>query len=349
MRILLHGRIYPDSFSRNIAVTLERMGHIVRSAEDSPIHRYQNRYWKALWGLLPRVLPAFERRGHRGLVQAAREFSPDLILLTYGGAPPEVVQELRRVSPAKIAVWYPDHLANLGRQYLLASDFDAWFFKDPYMARTFREKLGINACYLPEACNPLWHHRVELTPADRHKYECDLTTAANMYYYRARMLEVFKDYDLKIWGASYPSWLESPLRRHYPRIYVAEVEKAKAFRAAKIVLNTMYYGEIEGGNCRLFEIAGCGAFQVTDWKPALTELFEPEREIVTFRTRGELKEKVDYYLRHPEERTAIADRAYVRAHREHTYEIRLRKMLDILGLIGKERIASVAARGAENH
>jgi spore maturation protein CgeB len=97
----------------------------------------------------------------------------------------------------------------------------------------------------------------------------------------------------------------------------------------------MHYGEIEGVNCRLFEVAGCGAFQIADWKPALPDLFEPEHEIVTFHTRRELKEKVDYYLAHPEERQEIAGRAYARAHREHTYEVRLNAMFEILGLVRK--------------
>ena len=33
-----------------------------------------------------------------------------------------------------------------------------------------------------------------------------------------------------------------------------------------------------------------------------------------------------------EERREIADRAYARAHREHTYERRLRRVLEVLGL-----------------
>jgi spore maturation protein CgeB len=239
---------------------------------------------------------------------------------------------MRSISDAKIAVWYPDSLVNLHRQYLLASDYDAWFFKDPYMVDMFRAKLGINAHYLPEACNPLWHRRVELNEADRRKYTCDLTVACSMYYYRARMLEEFKDYDLNIWGKIYPRWLDSPLRSQHRDVYVGEVEKAKAFNGARIVLNTLHYAEIVGVNCRLFEAAGCGAFQIADWRPGLAELFEPEREIVTFHTREELKERVDYYLNRPEERSKIADRAYARAHREHTYEVRLKKMFEVLEL-----------------
>ena len=153
-----------------------------------------------------------------------------------------------------------------------------------------------------------------------------------LHYYRAEMLELFQGYDLKVWG-KVVALAASEIRNHYAHHYLAESEKAKALGAAKIVINTMHYSEIEGVNCTLFEAAGCGAFQIADWKPSLPELFEPEREIVTFRTRQELKDKVDYYLAHPLERQEIASRALARAHREHTYEVRIHKMLDDLGLV----------------
>lgn len=343
MKILLNSSIFPDSFGRNIAVSAEGMGHSVRVVESFSSNMYRGRYRQLARAALERAFPALAPRWARHLVHAAREFDPDLILLTYGLLSPATVDELRRVTQAKIVLWYPDALVNLGRQYPLVYDLDAWFFKDPYMARTFRDKLGINAHYLPEACNPVWHRPAELTAADLEKYGCDLATASNMYYYRARSLEMFKDYDLKIWGKNYPAWLSSPLREKCTHVYVGELEKSKALRAAKIVLNTMHYGEIEGVNCRLFEAAGCGAFQIADWKSALAELFEPEYEIVTFRTREELKRKVDYYLGRPAERQAIAGRACARAHREHTYELRLETIFQTVGLVPEPRVQSLRA------
>jgi spore maturation protein CgeB len=317
-------------WAKRIAETLKSMGHAVLPVEDTPKYRHMTMAWIRTWNIVEKSFPSLLRRHQRGVIRAIEAFQPNLVVITSGNYAPQIIHEMRRASEAKLVAWYPDHLANLGRQYLLAGDLDAWFFKGRYMVETFRAMLGLNAHYLPEACQPVWHRRVELSEADRRKYGCDLCTASNMYYYRARMLEIFDAYDLKIWGASYPGYLVSPLRAHYPGIYVAEGEKAKAFNAAKIVLNTMHYAEIESVNQRLFEATGCGAFVITDWNPALPELFEPEREVVTFGTRQELKEKVDYYLAHPKERQEIADRGYARAHRDHTLEKRLGRMLEIV-------------------
>lgn len=252
--------------------------------------------------------------------------------------PPQVVGKLREECGAKVAGWFTDPITNLHRQYLLASPFDALFLKEPFLVRTLKEKLGLNAHYLPEACNPQWHEHTVLTSAESATYGCDVAAVGTFHYYRARMLEEFEGYDLKIWGSNCPPWISSPIKDCYTHRYVAEEEKAKAYVSAKVLINTMFYGEIEGVNCTLFEAAGCGAFQIADWKPSLPELFEPEREVVTFRTRQELKAKVNYYLAHPAERREIADRAYARAHSEHTYARRLEKMLEILGLRAEHRL-----------
>ncbi len=331
MRILVVGPQFPDSFARNIAVTLTRMGCHVATVHGARGRHHGNWLANGFWNYAPRAFPELERRIYREVVQAARTARPALVLVTYGMMPPEIVCALKQACGGKVVCWYTDSTANLQRQYLVASPFDTVFVKEPSLALTLRDKLGRDAHYLPECCNPMWHHPVKLDDDDRTKYGCDLAAQGSLHYYRARMLEVFTDYDMKIWGRNCPPWLDSPVRKSYAHHFIAEDEKAKAFRAAKIILNTMHYSEIDGVNCTLFEAAGCGAFQIADWKPVLPDLFEPEHEIVTFRTRRELKEKVDYYLAHPEERRAIASRACARAHREHTYEVRLTRMLEILG------------------
>jgi spore maturation protein CgeB len=332
MKILVVGPQFPDSFARNIVVTLERMGHLVTVAEGAGTRHHGSRLANAGWSYLAKALPQLERRVFREIVRKTAAARADLVLVTYGGMPPEEVSELKSVSGAKVVCWYTDPVTNLYRHYLLAADFDFVFLKEPFLVRVARDKLGLNAFYLPECCNPVWHRPIELTGDDRKTYGCDLAAQGTLHYYRARMLEPFADYDLKIWGRNCPTWLDSPVKNCYPHRFVAEGEKARAFQSAKIVVNTLQCAEIEGVNCTLFEAAGCGAFQIADWKPALPELFEPEREIVTFRTRRELKEKVDYYLAHGEERREIAARACARAHCDHTYQKRLEKMFEVVGL-----------------
>jgi spore maturation protein CgeB len=153
-----------------------------------------------------------------------------------------------------------------------------------------------------------------------------------MYYYRAKILEpLVAKYNVKLWGPSMPLWLNSPVKKAYQGRSVTELEKSKAFNAGKIVLNTTQ-GAVSGVNQRFFEIAGCGGFQIfenNDTK-AVDELLTIGKEVIVFDTVKDLMEKVDYYLRHPEERKKIADAAYERAHREHTFQKRLETMLEVI-------------------
>jgi spore maturation protein CgeB len=327
MKIMVFGRQLPDSFAKNISVTLQQMGHEVRAMDDQ-FGLLNPRLHQAA-ALLLQVVTSLNDRHQLRFVTAAVAWQPDLIINAYANLPPKIVEKIKRETDAVVVSWFPDAQSNLGRQYLLKAPYDALFFKDPYIVN-FCKKLEKPAFYLPECCNPLWHKPVTLTTKERDYYACDLTTAGNMYYYRALMLEQFQDYSFKIWGLNYPRWLESPLAKVYQYVYVTELEKAKAFNAAKIVLNTVHFAEILSVNCRTFEIAGCGGFQITENRPQLKEFYEPDKEIVVFETKKELKEKVDYYLNRPHERQEIAHRGHLRAHKEHTYGIRLKTMLNII-------------------
>lgn len=87
---------------------------------------------------------------------------------------------------------------------------------------------------------------------------------------------------------------------------------------------------ITGVNYKIFEIAGCGAFQLTDFKPEVPEMYEPGKEIVCFRSLDELRELIERYLRDERERRRIAEAAQKRAYSDHTLEKRARKLLEVV-------------------
>jgi spore maturation protein CgeB len=70
---------------------------------------------------------------------------------------------------------------------------------------------------------------------------------------------------------------------------------------------------------RLFETAGAGACLLTDWRENIQELFELDKEIVTFRSFDECVEKIHWLLAHPAQCEAIGRAAQARALRDHTY------------------------------
>jgi spore maturation protein CgeB len=133
---------------------------------------------------------------------------------------------------------------------------------------------------------------------------------------------------MKIWGYR-PDWLVDRLPGRFMGREVHGDDKVRAALAAKICLNTLHYAEVNGLNCRAFEIAGCGGFQLITAAESMAEHFAPDEEIVVFHSIDDLLEKVRHYLRNPEAAAQIAKRGQERAHRDHTYEHRLRDILRI--------------------
>jgi spore maturation protein CgeB len=275
------------------------------------------------------LFPLFERRLEERFVRAAENRKPDLVLVTCCDLTPRTVKQLRQIAPAVVA-WYPDPTANLGREYLLQSDYHCVFFKEPRAVELFRKNLDLPAYFLPECCNPIWHRPLDCTAEELSRFGCDVAVAGNCYYYRLRMIEGLSGFNVKIWGGGAAPWLDHPMLRFQQYHYVAEKEKAKAFRAARIVLNTFTHRDTDSVNARLFEATGCGGFVLTEDRPALPDFFEPGREVATFDSRADMLEKVRYYVAQPRERQAIAEAGCRRAHRDHTYAIRLRRLLEIV-------------------
>jgi spore maturation protein CgeB len=267
----------------------------------------------------------------RLLVKAAKAFQPDLIFVLLGNyTSPATIRRVREATGAPVVCWCQDHMGTMARQYIIGSKFDYLFAKDQVMVDLFRRYTNMTEIhYLPEACNPKVHRPVKPTDEDMARFGCEVTTAATLYYYRSEILESLSDTDLKIWGPV-PRFYDGPMRRFAKGTSVFTRDKAACFNAAKIVVNTLFPMEFGGLNARAFEVAGCGGFQLITHSEAVARHFEPGKEIETFRDLDELREKVRYYLEHEDERIAIAEAGMRRAHSEHTYEHRLRRLFDVV-------------------
>ncbi|MBD2871531.1 CgeB family protein [Paenibacillus arenilitoris] len=119
-------------------------------------------------------------------------------------------------------------------------------------------------------------------------------------------------------------------------------ETAKYYCGSKIVINMHrpydepFHNEnskmitAKSINPRTFEIASCGAFQLTDIREDLSLSYKPHHEVETFRDVKEFMEKADYYLTHEEDRRRIALAGLARTLLDHSY---LRRVTQLMGAI----------------
>lgn len=136
---------------------------------------------------------------------------------------------------------------------------------------------------------------------------------------------------LEVWG---PGELPpgSPLQAVH-RGEAWGLDMYRVIASAKIVVNR--HIDVAGpyaNNMRLFEATGVGALLVTEEKTNLADLFEPGREVVTYRAGDahDLATKINHYLTHDEERETIARAGQARTLREHTYAVRMRELVGLL-------------------
>ena len=106
---------------------------------------------------------------------------------------------------------------------------------------------------------------------------------------------------------------------------------------SRIVLNS--HIDISGeyaGNMRLFEATGMGACLLTDWKQNLGELFEPEVEVVTYRSAEECVDRARYLLRNDGVREKIARAGQKRTLQEHNYRNRIQVVCALIGDLARD-------------
>lgn len=115
-----------------------------------------------------------------------------------------------------------------------------------------------------------------------------------------------------------------PDRVHPPRFGLTMYD---LIRRSKICLN-IHMDRSCGSACnmRLFEATGMGTCLMTDTASNMRDLFEPDREVVTFESMEECIEKRNYLRDHEEARRQIALAGQKRTLRDHTMDRRARQV-----------------------
>jgi spore maturation protein CgeB len=149
---------------------------------------------------------------------------------------------------------------------------------------------------------------------------------------RVRLLEsLCRCTDTKIYGKGVDYLPKDSLIRQRYQGEAWGVDMYQLLFNSKITVNHhIGMAKSYANNLRLFEATGVRTLLVTDWKKNLHEMFEPGKEVVSYRTPEECAEMIQYYLEHDEEREAIARAGQQRTLRDHTYDKRMQELVDIV-------------------
>lgn len=310
---------------------------------------------KSLEALGHEVIPLQETQASSELVlEEAMNSDMFVWVHTHGWDTPGVMTTesvLKYLKKANIptVTYHLDLWLGLQRQSDLEKDpvykhIQHFFTVDKKMADWFNTNTEVNGHYLPAAV---------------FKDECKMYTRAG-YEVNGVLMSPYKMKDVIFVGSKgyHPEWKYRPellnwLQKTYGKLFrhyggdglgvIRGEELNQLYAETKVVVGDSlcinfdypYYW-----SDRVYESTGRGAFIIFPYITGLETQFElgdEDTELVTYRFGDfvELKEKIDYYLTHDEEREAIRRRGFDRTKREHTYENRWKQIIDEVTRVNK--------------
>jgi len=340
MNIAIIGKFYTESAANHIEETLQEMGHTtIRVEAEVNFMQYKllgfrgRNITKTFYNQFLSKIPTIRNIKSYAIHKIYKKNSIDLTIVLHDFLSKQDIDKIKKTTPSPIVLWFPDAISNFQKSMFFVAGYDYLFFVDKYIVEKLKSEFNLNTHYLPQCCNPNSHRIVDSTQEEKDFYKCEITNAGNFYPSRMALYQHLTQYDFKMWGPKPSFWLTVPeVKKMITGKIVHNEEKSKAFSAAKIVLNNLHPAVINGVNKRTFEIPACGGFQITSHREAINELFEIGKEIVTYTDFNDLKAKINYYLdpTNETERQQIIEAGQRRVLSEHTYEKRLKQLLEII-------------------
>ena len=352
LRIAVVGPIYGGSLpiARYAVSALESLGHDVRWLDHS-VHATSYHQLELLKNSQHRLAlqSKYAEMLSRITMAQLAEDPPDLVLSL--AQAPLILPALEHLRRKKFltAMWFVENYRHLTYWQQLAAGYDFWFViqQEPCIA-ALKQAGARDVRYLPMAADPSVHRPLELTQAEREECGSDVSFVGAGY---ANRREIFPrllghDWTFKLWGNEWDgaTALTSILQRNGARIDTDTCQKV--FNASAVNLNLHSWAgaglDPDGDfvNPRTFELASCGAFQLTDRRSLMPDLFTAS-EVATVSSSEALPGEITRWLREPEQRVAMAAQARQRVLAEHTYMHRMRALLSQVGVASPDRIGSI--------
>lgn len=344
-RVLISYFFEDDSIPLGFACrdAFEVLGFEARGFHGQAEHAFYRHFLKPANKLAKGILrrPVDLSEGTRWHNQAFREaelrravagFRPDLLLVIRGNSfDRDVVAGLKDEFGIRACVgwWVKDPRSD---DQMLR---DAEIYDHYFCIHTHGYGPGSGIRHLPAlgVYSRLYHPTVERREEN---FVADIVFAGGHGERRERHIRPLLDHDLRIYG---PGWrkgrrmFDRPLARRWAGSGIWGEPLVDLYCRSRIVLNISSWDpqRLGGQNLRLLDVPATGAFLLTDHTDEVLEYFTPGREIETFRSPEELRDKAAYYLAHADARERIARAGLERSRALPTYEMRMKALLEAIG------------------
>jgi spore maturation protein CgeB len=276
-------------------------------------------------------------RMNQELLETVRREQPDVtLLMPYTNQfDPGIIHEINRYT---VTIGYLfDDPWRVAYSRFWAQHFTFITTSDVNGVRRFGEAGIHNVIYSPFGCNTQIYRKLDLSKI------YDVSFVGQYHPYRAWCFRQLQKAGLRVhaWGQGWPAgridfepmiavFNQSKINLNMSNCVSWDLRYlASSWRALKDTLRSTCRRDpktSEMVKARHFEINACGGFQLSYYAEGLERAYRIGEEIAIYATPGEMAEKIQYYLKHEDEREAIAQRGHERALAEHRLEDRYRHL-----------------------
>jgi len=288
---------------------------------------------------------------NRKLMAAVNNILPDIVIFVPHTDQfiPDVIDEIGR--NAITLGYFFDDTWRIEYSRFWAHHFKFVTTSDVNGIRKFREVGCRNVIYSPFACNIDVYCKRDLPKTH------DVTFVGQYHPHREWYINYLKraGIDVRVWGMGWPSSMinsedminiinQSRINLNLSNCVSWDIRylitpfrpiksTLRAWRQVVHAINRPDMKTWEMVKGRYYEINACGGFQLSHYAEGLERMYSIGEEIVLYASPEDMIEKIHYYLKHEDEREAIAKRGYLRTQSDHTMENRFQYIFGQLGLI----------------
>lgn len=258
-------------------------------------------------------------------LEQIKKYSPDVVymqdLSILNPDSLEKVKKYTKLLVGQIACPLPNE-ENLRKFDLILTSF-------PHYVNRFK-KMGINSEYFKIGFDP---RVIKLVGKQPKKYDVTFIGGISPSHKKGLILlnYVASKIKLDVWGYGKEFLLPTSKLYKYHHGEAWSLDMYKLLAQSKITINRhIDVAESYANNMRLYEATGMGAMLLTDTKDNLNDLFSVGNEIVAYKNKLDLVNKVKFYLKHDVERMEIARAGQKQTLTRHTYNDRIACLIKII-------------------
>lgn len=339
-KILCVGAQWLGSDDGGLFRGFQKNGHVIRIVDPYYYFSFDPKF------LTTRIVnrltkPFLIREFNNEILVQADILKPDLVLIYKGGyVEPATLKKLKKAFKCSIINVYPD-ISFFTHGKLIPQCvplYDYFFSTKSFHIEELRKKFNYrNVAILQHAADPNVHYKVDDERLKK-QFECDISFIGGYSRKKENILktvsEKFTHKKIKVWGGGW-NRLGNPVSDNAEGATIFGRMYSIAIAASKInlgILSEKHPSTISGDQvtARTFNIPACGGFMIHEKTEEFLKIFTDGENAVTYSSTDDLIEKIDYYLKHPEERKRIVENAYEFVHSYHSHHNRAEEVISVL-------------------